>query len=133
MTDISFMISTPSEYIPYLVATAFVVSFIPVLFRVLVFIDPDSLLKSTVKGMNAIGRGFGSIIIAVIGAVVLPGLVTDLGGIECGFMLAVEIACIWSIFVGVCNIRTVADALRILNDIADDEDREKITRWLKRK
>lgn len=113
----SVSVTTPPDVIPLIIPVAMIIVMIPVIIRAIAKVKPDyTFTTGSVKAMRFIATDIGAIVTAVIGAVYLPGWICSNVGIECTGIIALEIAVIWSLIVGVCNFKSMKEAIARLKD-----------------
>ena len=115
---------TPAEFLPILVILGLLIGGIPVLVRAIAQFDDlnkeklrsGEISKKMAFGLDYLSANIGIIIVAVVGAVIVPGYICDAFALEPTESLIITIGFVWSLIVGVCGCKTFTKVVDIFRD-----------------
>ena len=114
---------TPTEYLPYLFIIGLLAA-IPIFIRSRKAYNDlnkeklrsGEISKKMAFGLDYLSANIGIIIVAVVGAVIVPGYICDAFALEPTESLIITIGFVWSLIVGVCGCKTFTKVVDIFRD-----------------
>jgi len=126
------ILNTPSEFLPALVIIGLIIGGIPVLIRAMAefndlnknLLRNNEITEKLSYGLDYAAANIGVIVVAVLGAVIIPGYICDAASIEPTDSAIYTIGFIWSIIVGISGCKTFTAAIDVFRDSGKISDLE---------